>query len=159
MTIDDIKELISKGETRTLELKKTTGELKDGMHTLCAFLNTDALHCRTHEVPDQKMVFLDSREVYHDEVALQDHYVIKANIVSYAKEAIKDVRIHYSINGGNFIDEAMNQYLETSNYTFVFDNLNTGDEVRYYIDAKDHQNNYNIDPTCGSLDPHHFVIA
>lgn len=41
MTIDDIKELISKGETRTLELKKTTGELKDGMHTLCAFLNTD----------------------------------------------------------------------------------------------------------------------
>ena len=125
----------------------------------CAFLNTDALHCRTHEVPDQNMVFIDSREVYHDEVALQDHYVIKANIVSYAKEAIKDVRIHYSINGGNFIDEAMNQYLETSNYTFVFDNLNTGDEVRYYIDAKDHQNNYNIDPTCGSLDPHHFVIA
>ena len=41
MTIDDIKKLISKGETRTLELKKTTGELKDGMHSLCAFLNTD----------------------------------------------------------------------------------------------------------------------
>lgn len=41
MTINEIEELISKGETRTLELKKTTGELKDGMHTLCAFLNTD----------------------------------------------------------------------------------------------------------------------
>ena len=26
---------------RQLELKKTTGELKDGMHTACAFLNTD----------------------------------------------------------------------------------------------------------------------
>ena len=41
MTINDIKKLISDGESRTLELKKTTGELKDAMHTACAFLNTD----------------------------------------------------------------------------------------------------------------------
>lgn len=41
MTIDDIKQLISKDEHLQLELKKTTGELKDGMHTACAFLNTD----------------------------------------------------------------------------------------------------------------------
>lgn len=41
MTIDDIRKLIANDEHRTLELKKTTGELKDGMHTACAFLNTD----------------------------------------------------------------------------------------------------------------------
>ncbi len=41
MTIDDIKALIAAGESRTLELKKSTGELKDGMHAACAFLNTD----------------------------------------------------------------------------------------------------------------------
>ena len=41
MTIDEIKKLIAKGETRTLELKKSTGELKDGMHSACAFMNTD----------------------------------------------------------------------------------------------------------------------
>jgi len=41
MTIDDIKKLIASDESRTLELKKTTGELKDGMHTACAFLNTE----------------------------------------------------------------------------------------------------------------------
>ncbi|MDE7149936.1 MAG: ATP-binding protein [Bacteroidales bacterium] len=41
MTIDDIKILITPGESRTLELKKTTGELKDGMHSACAFLNTE----------------------------------------------------------------------------------------------------------------------
>ena len=28
-------------EHRQLELKKTTGELKDGMHSACAFLNTE----------------------------------------------------------------------------------------------------------------------
>ena len=41
MTIDDIKQLIFDDETKHLELKKTTGELKDGMHTACAFLNTE----------------------------------------------------------------------------------------------------------------------
>ena len=66
------------------------------------FLNTDALHCRTHEVPDQNMVFIDSREVYHGEVDLKDNYVIKTNVVSYAKEDISDVTIHYSINDGYY---------------------------------------------------------
>ena len=33
MTIDNINTLIVADESRTLELKKTTGELKDGMHT------------------------------------------------------------------------------------------------------------------------------
>ena len=41
MTIDEIEKLIAQGETRTLELKKSTGELKDGMHSACAFMNTD----------------------------------------------------------------------------------------------------------------------
>lgn len=41
ITIDDINKLISKNETRALELKKTTGELHKGMETACAFLNSD----------------------------------------------------------------------------------------------------------------------
>ena len=41
ITIDDIKALIASDESRTLELKKSTGELKDGMHAACAFLNTE----------------------------------------------------------------------------------------------------------------------
>ena len=41
MTIEDIKKLVTVDESRTLELKKSTGELKDGMHVACAFLNTE----------------------------------------------------------------------------------------------------------------------
>ena len=41
MTIDDIKRIIAPDEHRELEMKKTTGELKDGMHSACAFMNTD----------------------------------------------------------------------------------------------------------------------
>lgn len=40
MTLSDIQALISSDENRELELKKTTSELKDGMHSACAFLNT-----------------------------------------------------------------------------------------------------------------------
>ena len=41
MTIENIQRLIAGDETRTLELKKTTGELKDAMHSACAMLKTD----------------------------------------------------------------------------------------------------------------------
>ncbi len=41
MTIKDIETLIHNDETREIELKKTTGELKDGIKSACAFLNTD----------------------------------------------------------------------------------------------------------------------
>ena len=40
-TIDDIRTLIAEDESRILEVKKTTGELKDGMQTACSFLNTE----------------------------------------------------------------------------------------------------------------------
>ena len=41
MTIEEIQQIIAKDEHRCLELKKTTGELQDGMHSACAFLNTE----------------------------------------------------------------------------------------------------------------------
>ena len=44
MTFDEIKKMISGDEHRTLELKKTTGELKEGMKSACAFLNTEGGH-------------------------------------------------------------------------------------------------------------------
>ncbi len=41
MTYNELAKLIASEENRILELKKTTGELKDGMHTACALLNMD----------------------------------------------------------------------------------------------------------------------
>lgn len=44
MTIEEIIHLIKQGETRILELKKTTGELQEAMHSACAMLNSDGGH-------------------------------------------------------------------------------------------------------------------
>ena len=41
MTYEELEILIKNDEHHQLELKKTTGELKDGMHSACAFLNTE----------------------------------------------------------------------------------------------------------------------
>lgn len=41
MDINEVHNLVAQDESRTLELKKSTGELKDGMHTACAFLNAE----------------------------------------------------------------------------------------------------------------------
>lgn len=41
MKLEDYKSIIECDEHMTLELKKSTGELIDGMHTACAFLNSD----------------------------------------------------------------------------------------------------------------------
>lgn len=57
ITFDEIKKLIAKDETRTLELKKTTGELYKGMETACAFLNSDVCEGNLFEQYDTVMDF------------------------------------------------------------------------------------------------------
>lgn len=39
MNHDELKQLVAAGESERLELKKSTGELRSGMETLCGFLN------------------------------------------------------------------------------------------------------------------------
>lgn len=41
MNIKEIERLVERGESATLELKQSTGELHKGMETACAFLNSD----------------------------------------------------------------------------------------------------------------------
>ena len=41
MTFEEVQKLVLEDEGRRLELKKSTGELKDGMHSACALLNSN----------------------------------------------------------------------------------------------------------------------
>ena len=126
----------------------------------CQFLNTDALHCRTHEVPDDDMLFIDSRHVYNGKVELKEKYIVQTNVVSYAGSNITDsnVVIKFSVNNGEYQTSPMVRYESTTNFTYTFENLKAGDDVKYYIEAKDDLNNAGVDPSCGQLDPHHFEI-
>ena len=40
MTLNELRRLVAQGENHTVEFKRTTGELREGLEALCAFLNT-----------------------------------------------------------------------------------------------------------------------
>lgn len=68
-TIDDIKKLIAKDETRTVEVKKTTGELYKGMETACAFLNSDGGWLMFGIAPSLKIIGQNVTDNTRQEVA------------------------------------------------------------------------------------------
>ena len=69
ITIEDIGKLIAKDETRTLELKKTTGELYKGMETACAFLNSDGGWLMFGIAPSLKIIGQNVTDNTRQEVA------------------------------------------------------------------------------------------
>lgn len=69
MTINDIKALISSDESKTLELKKTTGELYKGMETACAFLNSDGGWLMFGITPSLKIIGQNVTDNTRQEVA------------------------------------------------------------------------------------------
>ena len=86
LTIDELKIQIQSDEHRQLELKKTTGELKDGMHSACAFLNTEGgwLICgvapKSLKIQGQQVTDNTQREI--------------AQALSYMEPQV-DVRVEY----------------------------------------------------------------
>ena len=69
MTIDEVKKLIAKDETRTLELKKTTSELHRGMETACAFLNSDGGWLMFGIAPNLKITGQNVTDATRQEIA------------------------------------------------------------------------------------------
>jgi ATP-dependent DNA helicase RecG len=56
MNFDDLESLIQKGESRTLELKASTGKLRTAFETLCGFLNTEGGTVLVGVKPDKTIV-------------------------------------------------------------------------------------------------------
>ena len=72
LTIHDIEAILSRDESRVLEVKKTTGELYAGMQSGCAFLNTEGgwlffgIHPTTLKILGQDVVDKTRQEVAHE---------------------------------------------------------------------------------------------
>ena len=77
MTFKEVCDLIACDEHKNLELKKTTGELKDGMHSACAFLNTQGgvlvfgVTPNSLKIVGQEVTEATRREVAHALVGLE----------------------------------------------------------------------------------------
>ena len=69
LTIEDIKDMVAKDESRTLEVKQTTGELCKGMTSACAFLNTDGGWVIFGVTPKMKIVGQEVSDMTRQEIA------------------------------------------------------------------------------------------
>lgn len=120
--------------------------------------DTDALHCRTYQVPDMEMLKINHLP-FIDTVSFFQSYNFEAEIYSIGGANIieESVLLHYRVNGGNFESTVMNN---TSDNTFSIDisGFNENDVVEYYIAAENNNNRLAFHPVIGEPDPHKFVI-
>ena len=122
------------------------------------WMNTDALHCRTHEIPDENMVFIDHYNVFHDSVEAADAYKIEARIIPYSGSEIKDARLICRVDGGSWNAIAMVRDPEKDVYLCELKEIKPGQRIEYYIEAEDKEGNKGVQPYTGADDPHAFVI-
>jgi hypothetical protein len=121
--------------------------------------NTDALHCRTHEVADLGMLFVNHMPLYGLQ-SWQDSIQLTAAITPYSGQALisDSLRIFYSVNGQNYNSVSLSNSNETV-YSGYIKNYSGNDTIRYYIAAADASGRSIRHPYMGALDPHMFVLG
>lgn len=124
--------------------------------------NTDALHCRTHELADAGMLYLKHYPLLGEKPAgdpLDISVTIKA--LSGASLITDSLLVYFRINHGDWYWHPL-QNVSGDEYTFTFTAINypwqNGDTVEYYLYAKDESGRCEKHPYIGAADPHVFTI-
>ena len=118
-----------------------------------SWYNTDALHCRVHEIPDKHMLYVrhipvDSQQDIFTEVR------IEATIQPYSgAELIADsLLVYYRTDGGGF-STAQLQFLSNDTYYATISATEVESTVEYYLYAVDEAGKRRFLPTAGAMDP------
>jgi agmatine/peptidylarginine deiminase len=121
--------------------------------------NTDALHCRTHELADKDMLYikhyplLGAQEVQNGTVTLSSE--IKA--LSGQSLVTDSVLVYYRINHGAWQHTSLTS-VGGSSFEASVSGLQDLDTVDYYLFAKDLSGKRECQPYIGAADPHRFVV-
>ncbi len=124
-----------------------------------SWINSDALHCRTHGIADREMLFIKHYPL-HGDLAYQANYTIQADIVSYNGSVIATgfPKLHYKQNSGSWETISMTNTTGDT-YTADIPALSGNNTVAYYIEAQDINNKHDMHPRIGSSDPHIFSYS
>jgi agmatine/peptidylarginine deiminase len=120
--------------------------------------STDALHCRTHEVPDFEMLRI-AHLPFTDTIPFQNNYEFSAEIYCLNNSnSITSASLFLKVNDGEFTEYAMNN-IQDNIYKINVGNFNQNDSVSYYIKAADSSNKIENHPYIGQPAPHKFYIS
>ena len=119
--------------------------------------STDALHCRTHEVPRFDMLRIAHYPIL-DTVEYAETYTITADIYTLGNGgAITSAEVYFKIDDGEYTSADMTN-VSGDEYTFTFEGLLHGQTISYYIKAETQYGQEQTHPFIGEPDPHVFVI-
>jgi agmatine deiminase len=125
-----------------------------------AWLNSDALHCRTHEIADRQMLYIEHFPLY-GVINSTTGYDINAKVVSYAGIAIAAnyPTVLYKVNHGGIWDSIPMVNLGYHSYKANIPTQTSGDTIYYYIKAKDINGKLAYHALMGKADPHYFIAG
>ena len=125
------------------------------------WLSTDALHCRTHELADPGMLYLKHYPILGTK-SIRDELNITVTVkaLSGANLVEDSILVYFRINGGEWQNAPLD-ILSGHEYGYDFSqlNLSDGDNIQYYLFAKDESGRRESHPYIGAADPHSFNIV
>ena len=121
--------------------------------------STDALHCRTHEIADMNMLYIDHIPITGLKIWSPQH-TINAKITAFSKKEIfaDSVWVIYKVNNSGWDTLAM---VNTGgkNWLAQIPAQMEGDTIKYYLEAHDASGRTANHPFIGRPDPHQFIVA
>ncbi len=121
--------------------------------------NTDALHCRTHELADPGMLYIKHFPIL-GEVDLPSATTLNAEITALSGQGLVDdsLLVYYRINGGEWQNTPLRVTCGGGSFEGSIPGLRAHDEVEYYLFAKDNSGRRERHPYIGAADPHRFTV-
>lgn len=124
-----------------------------------AWESTDALHCRTHEIPDKEMLHI-SHTPYRGVYDFSNAIDLNVNIKAHSGSALYNdsLFVAYKINQGSW-QRAYLTALNATSYTTMITEFAMGDTIRYFVHAADQSGRAIDHPYTAALDPHIFSLV
>jgi agmatine/peptidylarginine deiminase len=120
------------------------------------WLNTDALHCRTHEIADRCMLYVKHQPLF-GEIENTGSVTFSAETYSYCNNTIIYDSLYVRVNGGAYTGYNMD-FKGVNTWEATVSGLPSG-LVEYYIVAKDASGRRECHPYIGAPDPHKFNLV
>lgn len=122
------------------------------------WLDTDALHCRAIGIADLGMLYIHHIPIMGF-APIQDSYELTAEITAASGQPLENdsVLIYYSINGGDYFTSTM-VHESGKTWTGSITGVDGGDQVSYYLFAKDYSGRRAFNPYIGQPDPYKFTV-
>ena len=122
------------------------------------WLNTDALHCRTHEIADRCMLYIKHQPLF-GEIENEGFVNFSAGLYSYCDNTIysDSVFIYLKHSGGQYQRYNMS-YSGNNTWETTVGGLPSS-LIEYYVFAADESGRRECHPYIGAPDPHKFTLT